>query len=106
MKKIIEETGLKIADFAQEFSIPYNTVRQWYNGERKCPTYILNMIRELTELRKKGEQLTLFKEEKLLLVAGNTPMKFINNIKEKDENIYSTRHGTLVNKVFICREIK
>lgn len=46
MKEIIELSGLKIKDFAKKFEIPYNTVRQWYNGEREAPEWIKKIIKK------------------------------------------------------------
>lgn len=56
MKKIIEESGLKLKEFANLYNIPYNTVRQWYNEKRKCPEYIKSMILQIRELKSKGEK--------------------------------------------------
>lgn len=46
MKELIEKSGLSIKEFAEKYEIPYNTVRQWYNGERKMPRYLKNLIED------------------------------------------------------------
>ena len=45
MKEIIENSGLKLKEFAEKYKIPYNTLRQWYNGERKPPTWIKEILK-------------------------------------------------------------
>lgn len=57
MKKLIEELNLTIKEFAELYEIPYNTVRQWYNGKRQAPPYIKKMIETIIELKSKGKQL-------------------------------------------------
>ena len=47
MQELIKQSGLKLKEFAEKYEIPYNTIRQWYNGERQAPIYIKKMIQEL-----------------------------------------------------------
>ena len=46
MKEVIENSGLKLREFAEKYEIPYNTVRQWYNGEREPAKWIKKLISE------------------------------------------------------------
>lgn len=59
MRKLIEQTGMTIREFSEYYSIPYNTVRQWYNGIAKCPDYLKKLIEENRELKSKGKQLKI-----------------------------------------------
>lgn len=59
MKNLINNLGLSIKEFAEIYEIPYNTVRQWYNGQRQAPQYIKKMIEVIIELKSKGKQLEL-----------------------------------------------
>lgn len=45
MKKFIEESGLTIKEFSEKYGIPYNTVRQWYNGSRSAPDWLVNLLK-------------------------------------------------------------
>ena len=56
MKKLIDEMDMSIKEFSETFNIPYNTVRQWYNGDRKPPIYIKEMIKKIIELRSQGRK--------------------------------------------------
>ena len=58
MKQIIEQSGKTIKEFAEFYEIPYNTVRQWYNGERSAPLWVKSLI-EKAENRK---QISMFEE--------------------------------------------
>ena len=51
MKEIIEKSGLKLQEFAERYGIPYNTVRQWYNGERHPAEWVKKLIKEKTEYK-------------------------------------------------------
>lgn len=52
IKNLKDSLNLTTKEFAESFEIPYNTVRQWINGERNCPTYIINMLKKLIEFQK------------------------------------------------------
>ena len=45
MKKLIEKSGLSIKEFSDKYGIPYNTVRQWYNGARSAPDWLVNLFK-------------------------------------------------------------
>jgi len=45
MRKLIEESGLSIKEFSEKYGIPYNTVRQWYNGARSAPDWLVNLLK-------------------------------------------------------------
>lgn len=61
MKNLINEMDMSIKEFAETFKIPYNTVRQWYNEERKPPIYIKEMIKKIIELKSQGRKQLKFK---------------------------------------------
>jgi DNA-binding transcriptional regulator YiaG len=39
-------------EFAKYFNIPYRTVQSWELGDRKCPEYLLNLMRYKLEVEK------------------------------------------------------
>lgn len=45
MKQLIEESGLSIKEFSEKYGIPYNTVRQWHNGARSAPDWLVNLLK-------------------------------------------------------------
>lgn len=70
MKNLIEKLNLSIKEFAELYEIPYNTVRQWYNGTRQAPPYIKKLIEEITELKSSGIQLNIFNEKNDITEKG------------------------------------
>lgn len=44
MKEIIEATSMTMKEFAEYFSIPYRTLQNWCNGDRKPPKYLIELI--------------------------------------------------------------
>lgn len=55
MKNLIIESGMTLSQFANFYEIPYGTVRQWYTGERKPPSYIIKLIK----MAAKGKQMEI-----------------------------------------------
>lgn len=45
-------TGLSQSDFAEQYNIPVATIRDWEQGRRKCPEYMI----ELLEYKIKNEK--------------------------------------------------
>lgn len=62
MKKIIKSLGMSIKEFSEYYDIPYNTVRQWWNGDRKPPKWVIKLLNKLIESKKNGEQIEMFGE--------------------------------------------
>lgn len=59
MEKILNELNMNIKEFAEHYEIPYNTVRQWINGTRTPPSYVLKLLKEKIEREKKGTQIKI-----------------------------------------------
>ena len=60
MQELIKQSGMTIRQFSEFYEIPYNTVRQWYNGQRQAPSWAVKLLAKDMERNKNGEQLTLF----------------------------------------------
>ena len=60
MQKFIQESGMSLKEFSYYYEIPYNTVREWYNGNRKAPKWVIKLFKENAELKSSGKQLSLF----------------------------------------------
>ncbi len=60
IKEIRTASGMSITDFARYFGIPYRTVQNWEREERKCPDYLIELIRYKLEnegyIKKEKEQ--------------------------------------------------
>jgi DNA-binding transcriptional regulator YiaG len=52
IKELREKYGLSRKQFCEYFEIPYRTVQDWELGNRKCPEYIVKLIKFKLE---KGE---------------------------------------------------
>lgn len=59
IEKLKNSLSMTTKEFAEHFGIPYNTVRQWVNGERKCPEYVISMLQKLIEYKTQGKQLSI-----------------------------------------------
>lgn len=51
-KELREKSGMNMTEFAKYFGIPYRTVQNWEMGERKCPEYLLELMRYKLEKEK------------------------------------------------------
>lgn len=60
MKELIQKLKLSVREFSEMYNIPYKTVLQWRNGERKPPEYLVKLIEENIKLKTKGEQISIF----------------------------------------------
>lgn len=45
IKDLRELSGMTRTQFAEYFGIPYRTVQDWELGNRKCPEYLLELMR-------------------------------------------------------------
>lgn len=46
-RELLAEAGVSQSECSRRFGIPLRTVQNWANGERECPAYTLNMMREI-----------------------------------------------------------
>lgn len=60
MNEILKQLGMNYKQFSEYYEIPYNTVRQWANGSRTPPSYVLKLLNEKIERETNGEQLNFF----------------------------------------------
>ena len=44
VKKIRLLTGLSQSDFCEKYKIPLPSLRKWEQEERKCPSYLLDLL--------------------------------------------------------------
>lgn len=44
-RKLREASGMNQTEFAQYFGIPLRTVQNWNGDVRKCPEYLLELMR-------------------------------------------------------------
>lgn len=51
-KELLEQSGMNMKRFSDYFEIPYRTVQDWKSGARKCPDYLLNLMRYKLENEK------------------------------------------------------
>ncbi len=51
-KELREMYGMTRQEFARYFGIPYRTVQSWELGDRKCPDYLVRLIRHKLEREK------------------------------------------------------
>jgi DNA-binding transcriptional regulator YiaG len=60
MQEVIKNSNMTIKEFSNYYEIPYNTVREWYNGNRKAPNWVVKLFKENAKLKTNGKQLNLF----------------------------------------------
>ena len=46
-RALLQDLGVKQIDLYRRWGIPLRTVSHWMAGDRPCPDYIINMLREL-----------------------------------------------------------
>lgn len=56
-KELREESGMNMTDFARYFGINYRTIQRWEYGERKCPDYLLELIKYKLTIKKHSADL-------------------------------------------------
>ncbi|WP_243036695.1 helix-turn-helix domain-containing protein, partial [Blautia sp. AM47-4] len=62
IKEIRERSGLSQGAFCKRYGIPKGTLCHWESGERKLPSYVLNLLERVVEQDKiRGEKLYEFK---------------------------------------------
>lgn len=44
-KEFRKSTKMNQAQFSNYYNIPYSTIQNWENGYRKCPTYLLELMK-------------------------------------------------------------
>ena len=44
-KKLREQSGMNMKQFAAHFEIPYRTIQNWEAGVNKCPEYLLELMK-------------------------------------------------------------
>ena len=44
-KTLRTNSGMSLTDFGKMFNIPYRTLQHWEQGTRKCPPYVLELIK-------------------------------------------------------------
>lgn len=45
INELREQSGMSRPRFAQYFGIPYRTIQDWELGNRKCPEYLLDLMK-------------------------------------------------------------
>ena len=45
LKELRAQTGMTRKQFVEYFGIPYRTIQDWELGNRKCPDYLLDLMR-------------------------------------------------------------
>lgn len=45
IKELRKQTGMNLKQFSEYFGIPYRTLQNWEREERKCPTYLIELIK-------------------------------------------------------------
>lgn len=45
IKELRDQTKLKQKDFADKYRIPVATIRDWEQGRRHCPEYVIELLK-------------------------------------------------------------
>lgn len=72
-KELREASGMNKTDFGEYFGIPFRTIQNWEREERKCPEYLLELMRY--KLEKEG----ILKDELSVLTInayGKAPQRY------------------------------
>lgn len=52
-KELRKQSGMNLTQFGKYFGIPYRTIQNWERGERKCPEYLLELMKYKLEHKEK-----------------------------------------------------
>lgn len=44
-KELRKQSGMNLTQFSRFFGIPYRTIQNWERGERKCPEYLIDLMK-------------------------------------------------------------
>ena len=53
-KKLREQSGMNLKQFAEYFDIPYRTIQNWEADVNKCPNYLLKLMQYKLEHQREG----------------------------------------------------
>lgn len=91
IEEIKNSLSLTTKEFAELFEIPYNTVRQWVNGERNCPPYVISMLKKLIEFQNKKNSRSqtddIYYGLKLILPTKTTYYRLYENKNEFQKDL-------------------
>ncbi len=109
MKKIIEESNMKLREFSEYYGIPYNTVRQWYNEERKTPEWVKKLIEENLNLKRNGCQIPIGKNwyyfEVIDKKTGRILRNYIYESEEKREKMIKINTGVTTDTIIFKKDL-
>ena len=66
-KEVREKSGMNKTEFAKYFEIPYRTVQNWELETRKCPDYLLKLIKYKLE-REHNDYYNKIRQLRILLL--------------------------------------
>lgn len=49
IQEFIKSSGMTHKQLSERFGIPKRTIEDWSRGARKCPEYVVNMMKEILE---------------------------------------------------------
>lgn len=64
-KQLRESSGMSRPEFAAYFGIPYRTIQDWELENRKCPVYLMELIKYKLETENKKKKLLALHENVL-----------------------------------------
>lgn len=106
MKEFIAKSGLTPAQFAKKYDIPYNTVRQWAEGIRCAPKWMVNLFKNENAYKplnyKKGYLLKTVHEKGILidLFESKGEMQNVEEYYKKKYNVeLSIKEKILIEEV-------
>lgn len=69
-KELREQSGMTRNQFCEYFGIPYRTVQDWELGNRKCPEYLIDLMKYKLDHEQKAYEEKM-RISKLLAEASN-----------------------------------
>lgn len=57
LREYREFLGLTQKEFSEKYNIQIGTLRNWEQGRRETPRYVLAMTQELMELKREGDKM-------------------------------------------------
>lgn len=54
IQEFIKNSGMTHKQLSERFGIPKRTIEDWSRGVRKCPEYVVNMMKEILSKEKEN----------------------------------------------------
>lgn len=103
IREIREKTGMSRAEFSRIYGIPVRTLEDWEAGKRKCPDYVVSLLRRVTsEDVESTAVFKLYANNELMKELGACYKELLKSMNQNANNpypnvdIFPTKYFTMI----------